>query len=337
MSLRLIDVFLPIEQGRSLPALLHEQSVRGIWHINLSDQQCLIQILLSTNEAEAVMDLLETKFAQVEGFQLVLLSVEAALPQSAPPDADQDTALKELNPKSVRVNRQELYESANSEAQLSGHHILMVVLSSVIAAIGLLRNDGTILIGAMVIAPLLGPNMALALATRLGDLPLVSRAIRLGLVGMSIAFSLAVLIGYCFPVNPEITEIASRTRVGWSDVGLAIASGIAGALSFASGASSAIVGVMVAVALLPPLVTFGMLLGAGHWHIAWGAMLLVLTNLVCLNLAGILTFSLQDIRPGKWWEDHHARQMTLTALWLWLALFSIVISGILLWRHGHQF
>jgi uncharacterized membrane protein len=54
----------------------------------------------------------------------------------------------------------------------------MVVLSTIVAAVGLARDNAAIVIGAMVMAPLLGPNMALSLATTLGDTKLAFRALR---------------------------------------------------------------------------------------------------------------------------------------------------------------
>jgi len=62
---------------------------------------------------------------------------------------------------------------------------------------------------------------------------------------------------------------------------------------------AALIGVMVAVALLPPLVTFGLLLGVGHMASATGALSLFLINLICVNLAGVTTFLVQSIRPAN--------------------------------------
>ncbi|MBE9180699.1 TIGR00341 family protein [Oculatella sp. LEGE 06141] len=337
MSLRFLDVFLPKEQGQALSTFLESQSIVGMWQVDTTEDQYLVKVLLLTSESEAIIDAIEHQFAHVDGFRLVLFSVEASVPQlQSQNGASAQPAENELIEPSDRVNRQELYQAIAKMVTLSGNHLLMVVLSTIIAAIGLLRNDSTIIIGAMVIAPLLGPNMALSLATTLGDISLGWKAIKIGTVGIALAFSISVLIGYVLPADPTIGEIASRTRVDGSDVLLAIASGMAGALSFASGATSAIVGVMVSVALLPPLVAFGLLLGSGEWQIALGAMLLVLTNLVCLNLAGVLTFFIQKIRPGKQQDEDQAKRITFTAFWLWLTLLSLLVAGILLWRRGHQ-
>jgi uncharacterized hydrophobic protein (TIGR00341 family) len=338
MNLRLIEVFLPEEDAQKVPELLRDYSLVGIWQTNLYDHQNLVKILLYGAEAETAIDRLANHFSQVDGFRIILLSVEASIPRPLLyPEIRAELKEQELDTQRSRINRQELYEDVSATVILSWTHLLMVLLSTVIAAIGLLRDDATIIIGSMVIAPLLGPNMALSLATTLGDTTLARRAVKIGAVGISIAFSFSVLIGYFFTVSPEIPEIASRTRVSGSDLIVAFASGMAGALSLTSGVTNAIVGVMVAVALLPPLVTFGLLIGSGHWQVAVGSMLLLLTNLICLNLAGLITFSVQKIRPRKWWEADFAQKVRHAAFWIWFVLLSALMFGIGLWWRNYRF
>ena len=169
-------------------------------------------------------------------------------------------------------------------------YLAMVVLSTIVAAIGLYYNSVAIIIGAMVIAPLLGPNVALSLGTTLGDLSLLRRALLTALAGIATTMALSVIIGVLLQVNPASPEMASRSGVGMGDIAVALASGCAGALAFTTGVSATLIGVMVAVALLPPLVTFGLLLGGGHPALAMGALSLFLVNLICVNLAGVTTF-----------------------------------------------
>jgi len=154
-----------------------------------------------------------------------------------------------------------------------------------------------IIIGAMVIAPFLGPNVALALSTTLGDNKLRNDALKATIIGFSIVILLSVSMGYLFDVDPTIPEIASRTQAGISDILLALASGAAGVLAFTTGVSAVVIGVMVAVALLPPLTAFGLLTGSGEYNLATGAFLLFLTNIICINLAGVATFLLQGVSP----------------------------------------
>lgn len=68
---------------------------------------------------------------------------------------------------------------------------------------------------------------------------------------------------------------------------------------------------MVAVALLPPLVAVGMLAGSGHFLQAMGAFMLFAVNLICVNLAGVVTFIIQGVRPRTWWEAERAKKASI--------------------------
>jgi len=129
-----------------------------------------------------------------------------------------------------------------------------------------------------------------SLATTLGDLPMAKSALKTIFAGISIATVLSVALGFLLPVDPSLHEISSRTSVGLMGIVLALASGAAGTLSFTSAATSVLIGVAVAVALMPPLVVFGLLLGAGYYSLAFGALILFLANLISVNLAGVATF-----------------------------------------------
>jgi len=126
--------------------------------------------------------------------------------------------------------------------------------------------------------------------------------------------------------------VAAKTEVRLDSVVLALASGSAGALAFTTGLSAALIGVMVAVALLPPLVTFGLLLGAGYWNPALTALQLFLINIICINLAGVVTFLLQGIRPAKWWEAEKAKKATRTAIVSWFLVLVLLVIVVLFWQ-----
>jgi uncharacterized hydrophobic protein (TIGR00341 family) len=145
---------------------------------------------------------------------------------------------------------------------------------------------------------------------------------------------LSIIIGYFFSVDPGIPQIASRINVGLSDIILALASGIAGVLAFTSGASISLIGVMVAVALMPPLITLGLLVGSGNMPEAVGALLLLVTNIICVNLAGVMTFLAQGIRPRKWWEASKAKKAARVAITLWSVLLAILVAVILISRNN---
>jgi uncharacterized hydrophobic protein (TIGR00341 family) len=176
----------------------------------------------------------------------------------------------------------------------------------------------------MVIAPLLGPNVALALSTTLGDSKLFSKSIKTNLSGIGVAFLLSVLLGLLLSVDASVYEIASRTEVQLSDIALALASGAAGVLAYTIGMSVAVIGVMVAVALLPPLVTTGILIGDMQWDLSFYAFLLLVTNIICVNLSAAATFTIQGVKPRTWYKSEKAKKINKIAFSVWIILLLIL-------------
>lgn len=334
MTLRLIELILPKSDDEELKELLAEQSILELRQIGLGDGEVLVRILLEADKSETVLDILEKNFSGREGYRIVVLAVAATLPKIEEPEpvepaAEHAQAEEELP---ERISRHELYEDISDAARFSKVYFAMVVLSAIVATIGLEHDSVAIVIGAMVIAPLLGPNVALALATTLGDLPLAKKAAMTSIAGVATVSLMTLSIGALLQLDPASSELASRTQVGISDVVLALAAGCAGALAFTTGVSAILVGVMVAVALLPPMVSFGLLLGGGQIKLAMGALSLLIANLICLNLAAVLTFVAQGIRPATWWEKDRAKKATRIAIGLWATLLVVLVSLILLLR-----
>lgn len=129
-------------------------------------------------------------------------------------------------------------------------------------------------------------------------------------------------------INPGAPEIVARTDVGYGNIVLALAAGAAGSLAFTTGVPAVLVGVMVAVALLPPLTTAGMLAGDGHWFQAGNALLLLIANIASVNLAAMATFVIQRIQPRTWWEAERAKKAQWIAIATW-ALTLIVLAVII--------
>lgn len=332
MALRLIELVVPETSGETLLRALEEQPLLERRQIGLANGETLVRLLLKAEQSESVLDRLEKTLGNDPANRIVVLPVEATLPRPEPetePGVEQSPAEQSSAEPCERISREELYEDISDAARCSKVYMAMVVLSSIVATIGLHHNSVAIVIGAMVIAPLLGPNVALALATTLGDGALARRALVAGVAGIATATALSVLIGALVEVDPTLSEVAARTRVNLGDIALALASGCSAALAFTTGLSATLIGVMVAVALLPPLVTFGLLLGGGHPAPAWSALLLFLVNFICVNLSGVLTFVVRGIRPATWWEKDRARKATRIAIFWW-ALLLIALAVIVL-------
>ena len=149
------------------------------------------------------------------------------------------------------------------------------------------------------------------------------------LAGAAVVLGISAAVGALVTVDSSVHAIASRTRPGTSDVVLALAAGTAGAMAFTSGFPQAVIGVMVAVALLPPLVILGLLVGAGKPALAVGALLLVAINVIAVNLAGIATFLARGLRPADGWEADQAKTAVRWAVATWTVL--LVVLGTVLW------
>jgi uncharacterized hydrophobic protein (TIGR00341 family) len=182
----------------------------------------------------------------------------------------------------------------------------------------------------MVIAPMLGPYISLAFATSLGDNELIWKSLKTNLAGLTLALSMAFVIGWLWPMYLGGSELLMRTDVGLDSVTLALASGAAAVLSMTTSLASALVGVMVAVALLPPAATLGMMLGSGQFDLATGAGLLLAVNVVCVTLAAKLMFLFKGVKPRTWLEKRKARQSFTTYIVIWVVLLCVLVTVIIL-------
>lgn len=289
------------------------------------DGRQAMRMLIGDDKAQSVLDDLQSLLAAQPDARIIVLPVEAALPR--PPEAQRED-------EPATATREALYDSISRNARLDGNYLLLVVLSTVVAAIGLIEDNVAVVIGAMVIAPLLGPNLALALGTALGDGPLMWKSLLTNIAGLTLAFLLAVAVGVLWPIEQPGPELLARTRVGLDAVALALASGAAAVLSIATGLPSVLVGVMVAVALMPPVVTIGVMVGSGNPDLAVGAALLLAVNVVCVNLAAKVVFLAKGIHPRTWWEKKRARRAMTVYLIVWVVSLLALIAAIYLRRTG---
>lgn len=337
MALRLIEAVLPAGARDELDALAEEHPVIDVWREEREGDVVRVGLLVDAGAAEPVMDDLEARFGDRETFRVVLLPVQASLPRPEEPDeaeagpAGEDE--EDGGEPPARIGREELYAELADAGELTWFFTVMTVLSAVVCAFGLLMNDTAVVIGAMVIAPLLGPLVAVSLATTLADADLARDGLVAGAAGLGITFALALAMGRAVPVDPSTPAVAARSTVEMGHVGLALAAGAAGTLAYTTGTAAAVIGVMVAVALVPPLVAGGLLLGDGHFVEARGALLLTLVNLICVNLSGVVSFLAQGVRPNRWWEAERAKKATAVAVVIWSALLAALVA-VILWGPG---
>ena len=277
-----------------------------------------MRLLVPDSKIQSVLDSLQDVFDIQSSAQIVVLPVEIALPKPSEEEREEEDKATEA--------REALYENVEKNTRLDINYVVLVLLSTAVAAIGLIENNVAVVIGAMVIAPLLGPNLAFGLGTALGDIALMKKSALTTSLGIVLAVTLSVVIGVIFPFDISSPELTIRTRVGLDSVALALASGAAAALSLTTGLSTILVGVMVAVALLPPAVSLGLMLGQGYTNLAFSAGLLLAINIVCINLSSKIVFFIKGIYPRKWWEKEKARRAMFIYVLVWIVTLIILVS-----------
>jgi uncharacterized hydrophobic protein (TIGR00341 family) len=276
-----------------------------------------MRMLVSDDNLQLALDTLQNVLGAQPTARILVMSVEASLPK--PVDEEND------NEDSATAARELLYEEVEKGALLDLNFCLLVVLSTIVAAIGLIENNIAVVIGAMVIAPLLGPNLALSLGTALGDVALMRKSAQTLFVGILLAVALSAVFGVLWPSALTSHELMARTHATLDSILLALASGAAAALSLTTGLSAVLVGVMVAVALLPPAATLGIMLGDGNLSLATGAGLLLAVNVVCVNLASKIVFFLKGIHPRTWLEKEKAKRAMLLYVLGWIITLLILL------------
>lgn len=327
MPLRQIEVVIPEEDKQTFEKLLEDDSVEHFWQDLSESSGYVLKVLVDASHTEQFLDKAEKMFGDRDDYRLVMVSVEATIPRYEETEEEEKEEENNSEPepweeplKGLRVSREELYSDISDGVKLTRTYMAMVILSTVVAALGILRDNTAVVIGAMVIAPLLGPNVGLALSTALADLKLGRLSLLTNITGLAAALAVSVALGIFMNVDQNLYQISSRTELHLSDIALALASGAAGVLAYTVGMSAAVIGVMVAVALLPPLVVTGLLAGDMQWELAFFSFILLLTNVICVNLAAVATFIIQGVRPRRWYEAEQAKKTNKIALSIWISL-----------------
>jgi uncharacterized hydrophobic protein (TIGR00271 family) len=171
----------------------------------------------------------------------------------------------------------------------------MLTLSALIATAGVLTDSTATVIGAMIIAPLATPIMGVALGLATREAGAAARSARFVVAGGVLVVLIGTVFGWGLPSSFDLlgnSQISGRTSPGLLDLVAAVATGFAGAIALARrDVGTVLPGVAIAISLVPPLAVVGVCLGDGAPGLALGALVLFLSNLVALVLAGTLVFT----------------------------------------------
>ena len=178
---------------------------------------------------------------------------------------------------------------------------VLLVLAAIIASAGLIANSVASIIGAMIIAPLMGPIVGIALGIVTGLPKRTLQSLAVAAFGTVATILVGLAMGAWLATSPDVpsnSEIVGRTSPTIIDLVVALAAGAAGAYAASNAkVSDSLPGVAIAISLVPPLDTAGILLATGNPEAAAGAMLLFTTNFVSIVLAASVVFVLTGVVP----------------------------------------
>ncbi len=225
----------------------------------------------------------------------------------------------------------ELREVMSDSAQPGVNYFVLIVLSGIIATLGLLLDSAAVVIGAMLVAPLMSPIMGFSLGMVLGDVRLIRLSVEAVFKGVALAVVIAVFTGLFSPFKELTGEIMARTQPTLLDLVVALASGMAGAYALArKEVGAALPGVAIAAALMPPLGVVGLGLSLGEPQVVGGAFLLFVTNIAAISLAGVLVFMVLGVRPQTWRPETRRRIRRGLAGFAFLLLVIAIPLGVIM-------
>ncbi len=244
---------------------------------------------------------LETSLAARLGKKAVVVMVSTASPFASQSKQFLDEFAQLYIPQITRDDRVALVDSVQSNAAWNFDFVALMVLSTIMAAIGLIQDSGAVVIGAMLVAPLMTPLMGLGLALVQGNLALAKMSFRSVILGLGVSLLVGFLVGSLAPGFQEPTrEMLSRGGPILLDLMVAFAAGMAAAYaSTRPNLIAALPGVAIAAALVPPIATAGLALAIGQFDLAVAALLLFGINMVTIILASMLSLWLVGFRNLK--------------------------------------
>ena len=229
--------------------------------------------------------------------------------------------------------RREIYEDVVRLSEPSGSFYVMVALATVIAGYGLLADSAAVVVGAMLVAPLMGPIFGISLSLASGNRRLLRASLQSEILGIVLAVGIGVLIGLSPFRLPVGTEWLARTQPTLFDLAIALAAGLAGAYALVDERMSpALPGVAIAVAVLPPLAACGLSIAAARWDLAGGAFMLFTANFFAIQIAAAIVFSVFGMlrlehQPDAAREDEEGRELKQFLKRFWVSILVLFVMA----------
>lgn len=226
--------------------------------------------------------------------------IREALPLSSKFKIYLERVLDLVVPQLSRDDRVALFMGVQKGAVWNFDFFTLISLSTLIATLGLIQNSVAVIIGAMLVAPLMTPLLGAGLAIVQTNTPLMNNSLKAVFYGFLVSLLISFLVAFLAAGDSLTPEILARSEPTVIDMAVALASGVAAAYCLARpGLSSALAGIAIAAALVPPVASVGVALSVSKGEVARGAALLFSTNVVSIILGASLAFFGIGVRSGE--------------------------------------
>ena len=312
--MRLVEILVPEEKREAVEETLEDEGLDFtlVAEESREEPSVVITFPLPAPAVESVLDELRNRGIDEDSYTVI---VEAKTVVSE----QYEDLEKRYAQNTARISREEMQSQAKDLTPRFSTYLVMTIMSVVVATAGLLLDSPAVVVGSMVIAPLIGPALGASVGTVINDRALFRRGIKLQAIGLGAGVVTAAVFAFAVRttglISPmlnifEISEIEGRLTPDLLSLAIAIGAGVAGAWTLTAGTSTALVGVMIAAALVPPLGVVGIGIAWGLPSVTLAAGVLVLVNILTINITSLGVLWYKGYRPDAWFQRDEARVTT---------------------------
>lgn len=310
-----VQITVPYEKTEAvIDFLLDSLNIKNVMKFN-ADNAIVLQFRIPDDSVNETIEGLKSRGVGVEYGFVDILDLKASLPREAE-EKSSDTKIQ----RDATLAVEEIYENVKKQSSLSFDYIAFIILAAIMAGIGLIQNNVTVIVASMLLSPLMGPMLGVAFGYVVRDNALLFKGTRNELIGLALSLIVgAVLAVFILLFSPvmvaniitdvgttgtitNITEITRRAGFSPLDIGVAIFSGAAVAVSVTKGDMSSLVGVAISAALMPPAVNASMMvilgLASANAYIlavGFGSFSLLAMNIILIVISAFVMFKVKGL------------------------------------------
>jgi len=309
-----VQITVPFEKIEAVyDFLIDGLSIKNVMKFT-SDNAVVLQFRIPDDSVNETIEALKSRGVGVEYGFVDILDLKASLPRESEEKTNDSTIQRDAT-----LAVEEIYENVKKQSSLSFDYIAFIILAAVMAGFGLIQNNVTIIVASMLLSPLMGPMLAIAFGYVVRNNSLFVKGTMNEVIGIALSLSVGAVMAIVLLFDPNtvatiatdvgigttvtnITEITRRAGFSPLDIGVAIFSGAAVAVSVTKGDMSSLVGVAISAALMPPAVNASMMVVLGLatanpyiLSVGVGSFLLLLINIILIVISAFVMFKVKGL------------------------------------------